>query len=383
MKNDVDMLLQQALSPDDEPGEFLNQRVLQLAKEKNEMNRNFIRKPLAAVAAVAMMMVCSIGVYAACKYLLPSQVAENMSDTPLMKAFQSEDAIFINETQEFEKYTVALLGIVSGEDLSAYTTWDEQGNISTDKTYVVTAIENTDNTPRPDVSDEAYGTESFYVSPYIQGYSMMEYNVHIFGGGYFEDVVDGIQYRIMECDNIEMFAYKKIYLGVSEGIAPNADAFYMNEETGEITRNEEYEGLNALFVLPIPSSKGDEAAVEAYVKALHNAKQETAVALDTQAGTFLEQIKTWDIEDFQENAMKIYDEELTPDKDGYISYEYQFREHSSEAQMLVSALFPEMKEGLSEYPQVSTDSETMETCYIETFELTENGNILLRVYRYE
>ena len=45
-------------------------------------------------------------------------------------------------------------GVVSGKNLSEHTQWDDQGNIRDDRTYVVTAIENADGTPRPLVSDE-------------------------------------------------------------------------------------------------------------------------------------------------------------------------------------------------------------------------------------
>ncbi len=381
MKNNVDKLLRQALSPNLEPDYLLNERVLRIIKEKRTMKKNYMGKSLVAAIAIVMVMASSVGVYAAWKYLVPSQVAEKVSDMGLAKAFQTEDAIYVNETQEFEKYKVTLLGIVSGENLSAHTTWDEQGKVVADRTYIVTAIENTDGTPRPDIAAADYGADTFYVSPYIQALSMIEYNIHTFGGGYTEDVIDGIQYRIIECDNIEMFAYKNIYLGVSEGVAPNVEAFSMDDETGEITRNVSYDGLNALFVLPIPTSKGNETAANAYVTDMEMSSEESVTVTDEKFDVLQNRIKDWEIEDFEENAMQIYEQELIPDGKGCISYNYQFEEHSSDANISVEYLFPETEQGLSACMEISTDTEGWEDYYIETFELLESGNVMLRVYK--
>ncbi len=41
-----------------------------------------------------------------------------------------------------------------------------------------------------------------------------------------------------------------------------------DEATGEITRNEGYEGVNALFLLPLDKGKADKEKAEAYLKQL-------------------------------------------------------------------------------------------------------------------
>lgn len=398
MKIDMEQLLQQALSPEVEPDFWLNQNIMQRAKEKTCMTNKRRRFSAAAAAMVFLLLTASVGVVAAVRYLTPDQVAESFSDELLSKAFQTEDAILVNETQEAGGYRITLLGMVSGEGLSEYVEWDEQGVIQNDKTYIVTAIENADGTPRPDVPDDAYGEDPFYVSPYIKGLAMAEYNAHTLGGGYSEDVIDGIQYRIMECDNVEMFAGRGLYLGVNDGIFYRADAFVMDEETGAITRNSDYNGVNALFELPIPKERGDEAAVEEYLREKEDAMNGTSVTSEETAGEedaympaeareamrtaeeISETIKTWTLSDFEANAQCIYEEELTVTDDGYIFFEYSYGDGgSSEAQVLVDMLFDEQVPGLSKYSAVHGS----DPAHIETYELLENGNIKLRVFEYE
>lgn len=351
------------------------------------MRKKKMRIPMGAAVAVLTLLIGALGVFAGWKYLAPENVANVLADAKLAKAFETEDAIVINETQEFGGYKITLLGIVSGKGLSEYTYWDDEGNIVDDMTYVVTAIENTDGTPRPDVRDENYGEDYFYVSPYIKGMSMRDYNVHTLGGGYSECVVEGVQYRILELENVEIFAKRGIYLGVSDGPFWNAEAYQMDAVTGEITRNEAYTRLNALFELPIPAFKGDETAVEAVVESMISrrtvsASEETEASEeseDTQSSvqTTAQAVETWTLEDFQTNAECVHEEELTPDEKGYIFYSYELESGGgSEATTLVEMLFEDMQPGFSKYMTVFNEDPT----YVETFELLENGNVVLRVF---
>ncbi len=269
MKCDMDQILQQALSPDTEPDCRLNRQILQRLEEAEMMRKqNKKRIPAAAFVACATLILGSMGVFAAWKYLTPAEVAQEFRDEGLSAAFQGEDAIEINETQEYGEYRITLLGIVSGKNLSHYIGEDYQGNIEDNRSYVVTAIENADGTPRPMVSDEAYGEDLFCVSPLIGGLSPWKYNVITMGGGYTEYIVDGIQYRITECDNVEIFADRGLYLSVNDGAFVENSAYHMDPVTGVITRNEEYDGVNALFRLPIDVNKADPDAAAAYIQSM-------------------------------------------------------------------------------------------------------------------
>lgn len=260
MKKDMDELLKQALAPTDEPDFWLNQRILNQIKETKRMDmRNARRVPVAAIAAAIALGAGSVSAYAAWKYLDPKDVVENLQDKKLMEAFQGKDAVMVNERQSFGGYNVTFLGIVSGKDITEHER-THNGTVSEDRTYTVVAIENADGTPM----DDTYADLSFFVSPLIKGYDPNWYNAVTMRGDYSEFIEDGILYRLATCDNVEIFADHGLYLCVSDSTFYNREAYVYDKATGEITRNEAYKGLNALFGLPIDISKADPAAVAEY-----------------------------------------------------------------------------------------------------------------------
>ena len=267
MKHDTDQLLQQALSPQEEPDSRLNQRILQHFEEEEHMKLNKKRIPFGILAAAFVLLVGSISVFAAWRYLKPDEVADMFEDSKLAEAFRGEDAVYINETQEYGGYRVTLLGVTSGRSITDHPYFKDD-ILQDDQTYIVVALENADNTPLPSVSDENYGEISFFVSPIIQGLNPAFYNVMSMGGAYTEYVVDGIQYRLVSCDNVEMFADRNLYLCVSDTPFYAGEAFIMDEATGEFYRNGDYSGLNAVFRLPLDETKADPAAAEAYIESL-------------------------------------------------------------------------------------------------------------------
>lgn len=408
MKHDakLEQLLQQALSPEKEPDYWLNQKILRKAKETEAMKNKTYRKriPAAVLTAAAVLAAGSVTTAAAWKYLTLDQVAEETQDQGIAAAFQSEDAISINETQEYGNYRITLLGVVSGDNLSKYVFSDDAEGIRNDRTYVVTAIENTDGSPRPSVSEESYGEEPFFVSPLIKGKNPAWYNSMTMNGGYSEFVQDGIQYRITETDNVEMFADRTLYLAVNDGTFYAGDAYCFDEATGEITRNENYEGVNALFTLPLDEKKADQGKAEAYLKELDKeiggisdkegtqeeeggetedfgqsggaADNEETVLKDGLA----EKIADWKEADLEKNAALLEEltQTLTVDAGGYFSYSYQIGEDKvkSSATMLAESLFKEGQVGMSECMQVVGEE------YIETFTRNEDGTITLKVYQY-
>lgn len=189
--------------------------------------------PLVAILALLM----SIGVFAAWNLLKPEKVAEEMEDDALARAFESKKAIRINETQIDGGYKITLLGLVSGEGIS-----DFSGEELKARTYAVLAIENEDGTPMPDTSDDEYGKVSFFISPLVKGIKPWQFNIYFMEGGYTEFVKDGIQYRMIDCDSIEMFADRGLELCViGNSFTYSTEAFAYNEQTGEITPNEAYE----------------------------------------------------------------------------------------------------------------------------------------------
>lgn len=384
MNFDMDQILQQALSPEQEPDRWLNQTILQKAEEAEKMSKKSKKRIPAALVAAATLMLGSIGVFAAWKYMTPEQVAQEFKDDKLAAAFQGEDAIKINETQEYGGYKITLLGIVSGKDLSQYLMWDEQG-VREDRSYIVTAIENADGTPRPAVSDDAYGEDPFCVSPLIGGLNPWEYNVITMNGGYSEDVIDGIQYRIVECDNVEMFADRGLYLSVNDGTFFENSAYQMDPATGVITRNESYDGVNALFRLPIDASKADPAAAEAYIRDLWaeeepDTQEELPLEETTPYGEREAMINGWTAEDFASKAELIESQVLTVDNDGMINYQYSIDGVMDSVSMISeNTIFEEGQTGISDYR--SYTEHRLDCTYVETFTKNEDGTITFQLWK--
>lgn len=269
MGNQLDELLRHALTPNDEPDFWLNQKIVNQVKEHREMTGRIKRRfPAAAVVAVMMMCLSSVTVYAALKYLNPAEMAEEMKDAKLAEVFLSERATIINEIQSYGDYSVTLLSIVSGEMLSEYPHYNENNSIAADRTYAVVAIENANGVSMPDTSEEGYGELEFFASPLIGDYNPAVYNIAVMSGNYTDMTEDGILYRLLECDNIEIFADHDLYLCVSEGTFYNAEAYCYDELTGQICRNEAYEGLNALFDLPVDISKANPEKAAEYIASL-------------------------------------------------------------------------------------------------------------------
>lgn len=286
MEKELNELLRHALTPTDEPDFWLNQKILNQVKEKKGMEgRKKIRFSTATLIAVIVLCLSSVTAYAAWKYLSPAEVAGKMNDTRLAEAFLGEQALLINETQSYGGYDVTLLGITSGEALSEYQHYSEDGLIDADRTYAVVEIRNSDGTPMPDTSEEAYGELEFFASPLIQGYNPAFYNIVSMNGDYMEMSEEGILYRLVCCDNVEIFANHDLYLCICDGSFYNKELYDYDEATGMISRNEAYEGLNALFHLPIDPANADPQKAQDYIRSLEignrqAAAEETTIAVE-------------------------------------------------------------------------------------------------------
>ncbi|TVX99718.1 hypothetical protein [Cohnella terricola] len=261
----LDRLLKQALASEEEPEEKLNEELINRYKERNRMKRG-TRKRLSAGVLVAVLAVAlSATAYAATQLFSSKQVAEHLGEKALAGAFGSSDAIEINKTVTSGGYEVTLHGIVSGAGLRGL----DASGISSDRTYAVVSVARQDGSPMPKTSDPEYGKDPFFVSPLIKGLKPWQVNIFTMKGGYAETVVDGIAYRLIECDGVEMFADRGVYLAVSSGGSFfSKDAFVYDEQTGEIAPNGDYAGAAVLFDLPLDKVKADPAKADAYLREL-------------------------------------------------------------------------------------------------------------------
>lgn len=274
----LDLILKQALSPEIDDCD-VKIKTMDMERKENminyEKNKNFKKSSVkswkhaaAAAAAIAVTMVSSITAYAAWRYFSAKDVAAEIADNRLAQEFEQNNWMDECETQTYGNYDITLLGIVSGDEISSHLSKTDSGEIDGDKTYMAVAIAHSDGTPMPDSSktDE----EQFYVSPYIEGLDPARYNASVLGGNNTLFVSDGIQYRLLETDNIECFADRKIYIGVSEGEAYDDKAYVYDSVSGDISRNESYEGVNALFTLSIDSNLADQKRAAEVIAAMDN-----------------------------------------------------------------------------------------------------------------
>ena len=379
MKKDIDELLKHALTPNNEPDFWLNQRILNHEKEIKRMKKGKLSSiPRIALITATVLSMGSITTFAAWKYLSPDKVAEVTRDSKLIEAFKSEDAITINEKQSYAGYDITLLGMVSGKNITAYV-MEDNGEIKEDRTYSVVAIEKSDQTPMPSPSDEQYNEVRFLVSPLIKGYNPNEFNMMTMNGGYIDIVEAGVLYRLSECDNIEMFANQDIYLCVSEGTFYNQAAYHFDEATGEITRNEAFEGVNALFDLPIDSSKADEAAVAAYIQAMDETDEVEALDKVTDIEKWMANLDANNIDEYATRVEETV-QTVTPDSKGYIHIAYSYQNGSYEETNLVSNLFPQGNNGVNEYFGYHFEEEDLETLEIYRYTLNEEGTVTFALY---
>ena len=110
------------------------------------MSMNRTKKTALLVAAAVALLAVSVS--AAVVWLTPAQVADRVEEPLLAEAFQSEDAIVLDESVTAGDYQITLAGMVSGEDLSVPT--DYNGEIINDRTYAVFRVARADGKPLTD-----------------------------------------------------------------------------------------------------------------------------------------------------------------------------------------------------------------------------------------
>lgn len=227
---------------------------LRQASEKEQiiMPMNRVKKTALLIAAAVALLAVSVS--AAVVWLTPAQVADRVEEPLLAEAFQSEDAIVLDESVTAGDYQITLAGMVSGEDLSVPT--DYNGEIINDRTYAVFRVARADGEPLTDYPNLGY-------SPLVDGYHVRCVNAWTLGTTTQQFIEDGVIYCLFDCRNLEMFADHPVRFAIYEGGVPNTDLFSMAED-GTLSLRESVVG--ALFTLPLDESKADPAAAQAFVE---------------------------------------------------------------------------------------------------------------------
>lgn len=388
MKKNMNELIKCALTPDMEPQADLNMNVLRVIKENENMEKEnrFCRRkfPTVILAAVLVLAFGSITAMAAYHYLSPANVAAELEDDELEKAFLGKEAVLVNETQKCGDYYITLLGSVAGKNISDYFL-ENTDAITAGRIYTVVAIERADGNPMPDTSSEEYGKEPFYVSHYIRGLDPKKYSIMSMGGGYTEFVKDGIMYRVLDMENIEMFADKGIYVGVSSGTFYDAEAYIYDENTGIMTPNEAFDGVNALFMMPVDESKADSVAAQKYLEEFEqsmDAPDEPIVMTDADMDVeaFMEKITSENLNDYAkpvDGTKQIY----KVNEDGVFDYSWTTEDGAGGSGTdEISNIFPEGKTGTCKIGGYSYSEDGLHSLYFYVFTLNEDGTVTFEVY---
>lgn len=266
MNNDgkLDDLLRQSLQAEKAgpvPSAQIQRETIEKMRERYTMLSRKARKSLClTVLGAALVAAVPAGALAAWQLLSPAQIAHELQDNALEKAFASEDALFINQSVRSGGYRITLLGLVSGAVCSEYVPSDVE--LGQDRLYAAVAIENADGSPMPDVSSEEYGEKTFLVTPLIQGQLPWQVNIFTMGGGYGEFVQNGIQYRLVECGDVTAFADRNVWLAVTDEFSISNGTFLYDEATGNLSENPNARGVNVLFKLPLDTADADKAKAE-------------------------------------------------------------------------------------------------------------------------
>ena len=152
----VEELIQIALASKEEPVEELNRKILSRWKEKSEM-KGFAKGRMTAVVTAVCVLLMTVTVGAAARYLTAEQVAERSGDTEIAAAFRGEDAVEINETREAGDYRFTLMGMASGKALTQSNVLENIPELS--GIYAAIAIERLDGRP---IDEEEYSNMTFF-----------------------------------------------------------------------------------------------------------------------------------------------------------------------------------------------------------------------------
>ena len=219
------------------------------------------RSKVVAAVVCTVILLGSGSVYAANHYLNPSQIVDEISaDSTLSKAFADKDAITINETQTSNGYDITLLGLVSGEKLGVYVPDETKKEVSDKHSYAALAISKSDGSKM--------SNRNFCVSPLINGEAFTDVNAATLNVGLSWFEKDGVIYELIECDNLEIFADRGVYLSLVDDFGDEVAAFRMDEATGKYHKVKDYAGTSALFTLPLDKDKADTMAADKFLVSL-------------------------------------------------------------------------------------------------------------------
>ena len=198
-----------------------------------------VRRCRFPVVLLAVLAACLFAVtaFAAYRIRTASEAADALADESLSAYFEGVEAV--SETIIDGDYQATLLGVVPGNEMAVYSRLHKPKG----KCYAVVAIARTDGTP---MTEE----DAVLVSPPFEGYAPAEKNIYTLSGECRFCLIDGVRYQIVTANHADAFDSGRVYIAVTDGVAPGAELYDFDAETGDISVNEMYAGTNILFSLP-------------------------------------------------------------------------------------------------------------------------------------
>ena len=228
--------------------QLLRQRARESEKETVTMKFHSLRKFAVTAAVVAVL---ALSVSAALYFLSPADVADYYDQPQLSEAFKSDKTVRTGD------YDVTLAGLVSGAGL---TSWEE--GVDESHTYAVLMVRRTDG---QSIDKEELGITAYTATPLVGGYAPTAVNNWTLSAFATNFVQDGVLYYLLDTADLSIFANHTVYLAFYEGGSPSNSTFFVAED-GQISFREDFEGVHALFTLPLDPSKGDPAAADAFAE---------------------------------------------------------------------------------------------------------------------
>ncbi|MCD7733027.1 MAG: hypothetical protein LUH56_06260 [Oscillospiraceae bacterium] len=212
--------------------------------------------PSRIIAGVVAAVILTVSVFATKEFLTASDVANRWGMTTLAEFFEDGGGEAFNiESQTSGGYTVSILGVATGDDLTRYSE-----DVDLTESYIVASIEREDGEPITNYLN-------ITISPLFSGYDPEKVNVLTLGDGdWWFLIEDGIEYCLIETTNIGVFADHTIYIAVYDGDFPRT---YSLNDDGTVSMSEDYSGLQTLFEIPMDESLADPEAAEALIAKIY------------------------------------------------------------------------------------------------------------------
>lgn len=337
----------------------------------NPKTRRFTKA--AAIAAMCIVLASAGGVYAAVKWLTPKQVAIHFEEKQLAEQFGNQK----NDVQMIESgdYKIAYLGTTTKDKIKNEKIKSDK-DISDKNTYVVAAIAKKDGSKMTE-------NQSIMISPLIGGTKPWQCNVYSMHGGRASEIIDGVLYCLVQCDNVEIFANHNTYLAVSTDQVFSSEAYDFDLKAGTISPKKNFKGLNCLFDMKLDPTKADEEAVKEYFK---NQEAEVSGENEKKQKTLEEYLKNATYVEGSEKELIVEEAQGTIMEDGVekpLKYKRLKYEGEFNGESFVNAVDETgLKEGNKKFQVSYSDADETKIEYI-VVESYENGKYIGRIYRYQ